>query len=208
MPSLLEWVGYAASLIVLISLLMTSVKRLRWINLFGSLIFAVYGIAIGAIPVGAMNAGIVLINAYFIYQMYTKKDYFTLIQMNHETEYFSHFMSFYKENMKSFMIVEENLDNPNYVKIFTLRNTVPAGLFVCKIIDPSTLEILVDYVTPAFRDFKIGRFLFEDQKDFFKNQGFNKLTSKPGNEKHQSYLKKMGFIEQSINNEAIFVKSL
>ncbi|HBG32618.1 MAG TPA: hypothetical protein DEG42_05760 [Acholeplasmataceae bacterium] len=208
MPSLLEWVGYAASLIVLISLLMTSVKRLRWINLFGSLIFAVYGIAIGAIPVGAMNAGIVLINAYFIYQMYTKKDYFTLIQMNHETEYFNHFMSFYKENMKSFMIVEENLDNPNYVKIFTLRNTVPAGLFVCKIIDLSTLEILVDYVTPAYRDFKIGRFLFEDQKDFFKNQGYNKLTSKPGNEKHQSYLKKMGFIEQSIKNETIFVKSL
>jgi len=208
MPSLLEWVGYAASLIVLISLLMTSVKRLRWINLFGSLIFAVYGIAIGAIPVGAMNAGIVLINAYFIYQMYTKKDYFTLIQMNHETEYFNHFMSFYKENMKSFMIVEENLDKPDYVKIFTLRNTVPAGLFVCKIIDPSTLEILVDYVTPAYRDFKIGRFLFEDQKNYFKNQGYKKLTSKPGNEKHQSYLKKMGFIEQSIKNETIFVKSL
>ncbi len=208
MPSLLEWVGYAASLIVLISLLMTSVKRLRWINLFGSLIFAVCGIAIGAIPVGAMNAGIVLINAYFIYQMYTKKDYFTLIQMNHETEYFNHFMNFYKENMKSFMIVEDNLDNPNHVKIFTLRNTVPAGLFVCKIIDPSTLEILVDYVTPTYRDFKIGRFLFEDQKDFFKNQGFSKLTSKPGNEKHQGYLKKMGFIEQSIKNETIFIKAL
>jgi len=208
MPSLLEWVGYAASLIVLISLLMTSVKRLRWINLFGSLIFAVYGIAIGAIPVGAMNAGIVLINAYFIYQMYTKKDYFTLIQMNHETEYFNHFMNFYKENMKSFMIVEDNLDNPNHVKIFTLRNTVPAGLFVCKIIDPSTLEILVDYVTPTYRDFKIGRFLFENQKDFFKNQGYNKFISKPGNEKHQSYLKKMGFIEQSIKNETIFIKAL
>jgi len=208
MPSLLEWVGYAASLIVLISLLMTSVKRLRWINLFGSLIFAVYGIAIGAIPVGAMNAGIVLINAYFIYQMYTKKDYFTLIQMNHETEYFNHFMNFYKENMKSFMIVEDNLDNPNYVKIFTLRNTVPAGLFVCKIIDPSTLEILVDYVTPTYRDFKIGRFLFENQKDFFKNQGYNKFISKPGNEKHQGYLKKMGFIEQSIKNETIFIKAL
>jgi len=208
MPSLLEWVGYAASLIVLISLLMTSVKRLRWINLFGSLIFAVYGIAIGAIPVGAMNAGIVLINAYFIYQMYTKKDYFTLIQMNHETEYFNHFMNFYKENMKSFMIVEDNLDNPNHVKIFTLRNTVPAGLFVCKIIDPSTLEILVDYVTPTYRDFKIGRFLFENQKDFFKNQGYNKFISKPGNEKHQGYLKKMGFIEQSIKNETIFIKAL
>jgi GNAT superfamily N-acetyltransferase len=208
MPSLLEWVGYAASLIVLVSLLMTSVKRLRWINLFGSLVFAVYGILIGAIPVGAMNAGIVLINAYFIYQMYTKKDYFTLLQMTNETEYFNHFMNFHKENMKSFMIVDENLDNPNYLKIFTLRNTVPAGLFICKIIDASTLEILVDYVTPAYRDFKIGTFLFEDQKGYFKNQGYQKLVSRPGNEKHQSYLKKMGFVEQVSKTETLFVKSL
>lgn len=208
MPSLLEWIGYAASLIVLVSLLMTSVKRLRWINLFGSLIFAVYGILIGAIPVGAMNAGIVLINAYFIYQMYAKKDYFTLMQMTNETEYFNHFMNFHKENMKSFMIVEDDLGNPNYLKIFTLRNTVPAGLFVCKVIQPSTLEILVDYVTPAYRDFKIGRFLFEDQKDYFKNQGYSKLISKPGNEKHQSYLKKMGFVEETFKNETIFVKTL
>ena len=208
MPSLLEWVGYAASLIVLVSLLMTSVKRLRWINLFGSLVFAVYGILIGAIPVGAMNAGIVLINAYFIYQMYTKKDYFTLLQMTNETEYFNHFMNFHKENMKSFMIVDENLDNPNYLKIFTLRNTVPAGLFICKVIDASTLEILVDYVTPAYRDFKIGTFLFEDQKGYFKNQGYQKLVSRPGNEKHQSYLKKMGFVEQVSKTETLFVKSL
>ena len=208
MPNLLEWVGYAASLIVLVSLLMTSVKRLRWINLFGSLVFAVYGILIGAIPVGAMNAGIVLINAYFIYQMYTKKDYFTLLQMTNETEYFNHFMNFHKENMKSFMIVDENLDNPNYLKIFTLRNTVPAGLFICKILDTSTLEILVDYVTPAYRDFKIGTFLFEDQKDYFKNQGYQKLVSRPGNEKHQSYLKKMGFVEQVSKTETLFVKSL
>jgi hypothetical protein len=43
MDKYLEYIGYVASLIVLISLLMSSVKRLRWINMIGSLIFGAYG---------------------------------------------------------------------------------------------------------------------------------------------------------------------
>jgi len=76
MPSLVEWIGYIASLIVLISLVMSSVKRLRWINLTGSLIFAVYGVLISSYPVAVMNLGIVLVNTYYLYQIYSKKDLF------------------------------------------------------------------------------------------------------------------------------------
>ncbi|MBU1141600.1 MAG: YgjV family protein [Firmicutes bacterium] len=208
MPGTLEWIGYLASLIILISLLMSSVKRLRWINLFGATIFAVYGFLIHAIPVGLMNVGIVMINIYYLVQMYAKKDYFTLLKLGSQTEYFNHFMSFYKENIQSFMDVEKDLDNPQYVKLFILRNTVPAGIVVSKIKNPTTLEIVIDYVIPAYRDFKIGNFLYENQKDFFISQGFEKLVTKPGNEKHQSYLKKMGFIPETIDGEYYYLKNL
>lgn len=43
---LLELVGYFASLLVLVSLLMTSVVKLRVINMVGSLIFAIYALCI------------------------------------------------------------------------------------------------------------------------------------------------------------------
>ena len=46
-----EVIGYAASLIILVSLLMTNVYRLRLINLAGSLCFSLYGWLIGAWPV-------------------------------------------------------------------------------------------------------------------------------------------------------------
>ena len=91
MPSWVEWVGYVASLIVLISLVMSSVKRLRWINLSGSLIFAVYGILISSYPVAAMNLGIVLVNSYYLYQIYSKKDLFELIPVQDDA-YFEHFI--------------------------------------------------------------------------------------------------------------------
>ena len=43
-----EGVGYAASLIILVSLLMTNVFRLRVINGLGSVLFAAYGWLIGS----------------------------------------------------------------------------------------------------------------------------------------------------------------
>jgi GNAT superfamily N-acetyltransferase len=201
MPGLLEWLGYVASLIVLISLLMSSVKRLRWINLAGSLLFAVYGFLIGALPVGFMNAGIVMINVFYLVQMYAKKDYFNLLPIK-EASYYDHFMNSHITDMRSFMDVENHLEDDKYVKIFILRNTVPAGVVVGIAKDKKTFEILVDYVTPAYRDFKIGKFLYEDQKDYFINQGYQTLITKPGNLKHQSYLKKMGFVSK--DNEYFF----
>jgi len=208
MPNILEWIGYLASLIVLVSLLMSSLKKLRWINLIGALLFAIYGFLIHALPVGFMNAGIVAIDIYYLVQMYQKKDYFTLLKLGTQTEYFNHFMSFYKENISSFMEVEEHLEEPEYIKMFILRNTIPAGVLVSKIKDEKTLEILIDYAVPAYRDFKMGHFLYENQKDFFIAQGYETLLSRPGNEKHQNYLKKMGFIPESIDGEFYYLKNL
>ncbi len=53
--SLWEWIGYAASILVLISLSMKSIVKLRWYNMAGATLFAVYGFIIGAYPVGFMN---------------------------------------------------------------------------------------------------------------------------------------------------------
>lgn len=201
MPGLLEWLGYIASLIVLISLLMSSVKRLRWINLAGSLLFAVYGFLIGALPVGFMNAGIVMINVYYLVQMYAKKDYFNLLPIK-DTSYYKQFMSSHITDMRSFMDVENHLEDDQYEKIFILRNTVPAGVVVGIAKDKKTFEVLIDYVTPAYRDFKIGKFLYEEQKEYFINQGYQTLITKPGNLKHQKYLKRMGFLSK--DNEFFF----
>lgn len=197
-----EILGYVASLVVLISLLMSSVKKLRWINMIGSVVFAVYGFLIGAIPVAVMNLGIVCINLYYLYQMYSKKDYFTLLPLN-DALYFQNFLDFHKDDIQSFMKVEDNYLDEQYLKLFILRNTVPAGLVVGKKVDKETFEILIDYVTPSYRDFKIGNFLYEDQNHIFTERGFKKLVTKPGNEKHQSYLIKMGFEKGDIFTKAL-----
>jgi GNAT superfamily N-acetyltransferase len=202
-----EWIGYLASLIVLVSLLMSSVKKLRWINLIGSLTFAVYGFLISAYPVAVMNAGIVLINSYYLFQMYKKNDYFTLTPLDKEKDYFEYFMSFYKEDIKTFITEEHDLKDKDLIKLFVLRNTVPAGIFVAKKTNIDEMHVYIDYVTPQYRDFKIGEYLFNTQKDYFKQLGVKTLVTHPGTDKHQKYLQKMGF-KLLTNDKNAFVKEI
>jgi len=65
-----EWVGYLASVVVAISLMMANIKKLRWWNLVGAVLFVAYGLAIDAIPVALVNFFIVLIDAYYLVKLY------------------------------------------------------------------------------------------------------------------------------------------
>lgn len=67
-----EWLGYAAALLVVISLVMTDIKRLRIINLIGCFLFVAYGILIGAYPVAAMNAVAAVVNLYHLFKLRSK----------------------------------------------------------------------------------------------------------------------------------------
>ncbi|MCG9713898.1 YgjV family protein [Shewanella insulae] len=65
-----EWVGYLASVVVAISLMMSNIKKLRWWNLIGAGLFVAYGLAIGALPVALVNFFIVLIDIFYLVKLY------------------------------------------------------------------------------------------------------------------------------------------
>ncbi|WP_229839030.1 YgjV family protein [Deinococcus piscis] len=69
-----EWLGYAASVFVGISLLMGDMHRLRVINLIGCVLFTVYGLMIGAYPVAAMNLFGAGVNIYHLLRLRSAKD--------------------------------------------------------------------------------------------------------------------------------------
>ena len=73
-----EIIGYVASLLVAVSLMMRSVLKLRVINLLGAAVFTLYGLLIGAYPVAVMNLFIVLIDLYYLREFITSKSYFSL----------------------------------------------------------------------------------------------------------------------------------
>ncbi len=64
--NILEWIGYAASVIIALSMTMNSIVKFRWINLAGAITFSAYGFLIGALPVGFLNGFIVCVDIFFI----------------------------------------------------------------------------------------------------------------------------------------------
>lgn len=208
MENWLEWLGYLASLIVLISLLMSSIIRLRWVNLLGSVIFAVYGFLIGSLPVGFMNLCTCGINIYYLVKMYRTKEYFKILSFENKTPYLDYFLDYYKSeiekhtNKTQFQIEDTN------VNFFILRNMVTAGIFIASKYNENTLNIQLDFVIPEYRDFKIGNFIFEDCKDYFIKRGYTRFVCATTNVNLIKYLGKMGFVETVEQGNKYFVKEI
>jgi len=63
---MIEWLGYLGSVFVAMSLMMTSIIKLRIINMMGAICFAVYGFTIHAMPVAVINSVLIIINLYYL----------------------------------------------------------------------------------------------------------------------------------------------
>ena len=73
MPTYIDYIGYAASLFVLLSFFMKKIATLRMINIVGCSFFIAYGLLIDSIPVIITNVAIVLVNSYYLMQYYRQQ---------------------------------------------------------------------------------------------------------------------------------------
>lgn len=203
----LEWLGYTASLTVLVSLLMSSIIKLRWINLMGSCTFALYGFLIGALPVALLNICTATINVYYLVKIYHSKEYFKLMTIEEHSSYLKSFLDYHRKEIEEYINYFPS-DTENYeVRFFVLRNMVPSGIFLASRYDQKTLKVELDFATPEYRDFKMGIYIFESQKNYFLEKGYTRVISKAINHDHIKYLKRMGFQEMDEDGNNYFIKS-
>ena len=187
-----ELIGYTASVLIAISMMMSAVVKLRVVNMVGAMTFTVYGLLIGSIPVAAMNAFIVCVNIYFLLKIYHDTEFFHLLEEDQSSNYTQAFLEFYREAIQTSQPAYRFDKNRNF-SLFVLRNMVPAGLVQGNIDEARTLTIDLDFVIPIYRDFKIGKYLFRDKLDFFRSKKIRRIRASAGNEAHNAYLEKIGF---------------
>lgn len=192
-PFVLEIIGYVSSIMIAISLMMSSILRLRVINLIGAVLFTIYGLGIRAYPVAAVNFLIVLIDVYYLWEILRARDYFTLLEVTPDSDYLLAFLKFYESEIHRFLPGFRYQPSADQLAFFALRNMVPAGLFIGRRGADGELVVDVDFVIPGYRDFKVGRYVFGEQAGFFRERGIRSLCSPSGTPAHESYLKRMGF---------------
>lgn len=199
---LIEIFGIFSSLVVLISLSMTSIIKLRVINLAGSILFATYGYFIGSFSTTFMNAGIALMNIYYLRKLYAIKDSYEIVKADKESDYFKLFIDKNREDIDKFFS-RDSLDQSEEI-YYLLRNNYTVGVLGWKMIGEN-VEITIDYVTERFRDNTFGKYIFDEQLEMFRKKGYKRVVQKTENPLHQNYLKKIGFIQEE---KGTFTKSI
>ncbi len=66
----MEIFGYIGTALVIISMLMTSVVKLRIINMCGALISLIYAIVVSAWPIAVMNAALIIIQSWQLIRLW------------------------------------------------------------------------------------------------------------------------------------------
>lgn len=201
----MQIIGYAASIIIAVSMTMNSIVKFRWINLVGAVTFSTYGFIIGAYPVGFLNGFIVAVDVYYLYLIYSKKEIFEILEVRSENKYMIRFLDFYNKDIQKHFPGFSYKPEMNTLSFLVLRNMSVAGIFLAHSINENTLFVGLDYVIAEYRDLKNGKFIYRCLKNRFVENGFTRIITSGDSEKYVWYLKKIGFQK---NNEGLFELNL
>jgi hypothetical protein len=206
---LVQATGYLASLFLALSLLVTNDLRFRWLNTGGCLAFIVYGILISAFPILLTNGILFFINVVALAKIYRKKEDFDLLEFGPDATLIQKFLRFYAADSQTYFPHFQLEKNENDIRFVVLRDMVLANVFVATRQDNGTAVVRFNYTVPKYRDYKVGRFIFEKERDFLPSKGVKKLVyTEVANKGHREFLDRMGFQQEVINGKDCLVKYL
>lgn len=186
-----ELIGYAGSALVVLSLMMRSLLRLRIVNLVGAAVFTVYGVLIAAPPVWLVNLAIVFIDVWYLRQMLGDDEQVEVLEVDPDDAYLQRFLERYRDDIATFVPAFSGVGS-DHRAYFVLRDLVPAALVVLRRTAPDEAVVELDYAPPEYRDHTSGRYVYGDGA-LFDELGIERLTAAAGEPRHDRYLEKMGF---------------
>ena len=200
-------IGYVASVLLAISLIVNNDLKFRWINAGGCLFFIVYGVFISAWPIIITNSFLLAINIFYLIKIYNSHEDFELIQFQGSERLVKKFLSFYYTDIHNYFPEFKHEINEEQINFVVLRDLVIANIFIAQLLPDGSAIIRLNYTVPKYRDYKVGTFIFKKDRKFLISKGVKELFyDKVANKKHLHFLKKMGFQESETSKASYFLK--
>lgn len=200
-----QLLGYLASALIVVAMSMTAIVHLRVIGFVGASAMASYGAVIGAWPVVGANTIIAIMHVVQLRRLVAKHSCFELQAIADASQwYLQRFVSFYGDDIRrthpAFDVAAFARDAaataPEVKGFFILRDMVSVGLFLYRE-DPAdqTLVIVIDYVTPRYRDLANARFAYRELGRRVDTARFVRCRVTPSNAQMRRYFLRLGFRE-------------
>jgi hypothetical protein len=191
--TIVEVIGYVGSALVVLSVTRTSILKLRLLGLAGSLGFIVYGFLIDRIPIVLTNLTIAGVHLFFLNQFRSpQRAFFRVLEVDADSRYLRDFIRFYRREIDRFQPQFQFEPAEDQIRVFVLRDMVPAGLLVGRIAGGGRLVVDLDFVIPQYRDLQVARFLYS-RSHLFDGRGIHVVESGAGTIDHNRYLERLGF---------------
>ncbi len=193
-----EIIGYTGTFLVLLSMMMTSVVKLRVVNIMGSFFSMTYAVLSNAWPVVFLNAGLIIINVFQLIRFKTSKKPFLCITVATDDERAKYFINSYEKDIKlHFPKYEFHPRDNETIRLVYLQEEI-AGIFISEQ-KGDTLYITLDYTSPKYRDTSVGKYLYSE----LEKAGIKHFISESISPIHDKYLERIGFIKTNGKMEKI-----
>ncbi|WP_282944580.1 hypothetical protein [Cellulomonas endometrii] len=207
---LLEIIGWVGSALVVVSLMQARVLRFRWMNFAGSVIAAAYNAVVGIWPFAVMNAVIAVIDAYWLWRLTRERhdaEVYEVVPVGAGDHYLRHVLGVHAADIAAFY--------PSFAvpapggeaggaeapaadaagrrwAYLVLRGDETVGVVVVRDAGGEVGEVELDYVTPRFRDFTPGEFVYR-RSGVFAGTGLRALVVADDARDTGAYLERVGF---------------
>lgn len=184
----LEIFGYVGTALVLLSMMMTSVVKLRLFNIIGSVISMTYSFLCGAWPVVFLNLGLIIINVYQLVRLGRTKVVFSYVPVDTDDKSLAYFMKHHNSDICKYFPGYRFTPDHGEEAHMVYAGAEPVGVLMGKRVG-DTLQVELDYASVKYRDCSVATFLYSCLKE----NGVARLVAGKSVAEHNNYLKKMGF---------------
>ena len=197
---MIEIFGYIGSVLVVVSMLMGSIVKLRVVNTVGSIVSGIYALIVGALPLVLMNACLIIINVYNLVKLLKTKQVYDLADANADDSLVKYFLDRNADDIKTYFPGFDKTDILGKKAYVVYCEGTPAGVIIGEE-QNGVIDITLDYTTPTYRDCSVGTYLYSK----LTANGIKTLKfAQKETEAHLAYMGKMGFVKES----DVYVKKL
>jgi hypothetical protein len=179
----LDVLGWAGSALLVYSLLQTRVLRFRVLNLTACVVLIVFNAVLGIWPMVAMNVALAGINVWFVRRLLAERHdetAYRVLEVGAGDAYLRHVLIVHDEDIGRFFPgfsgARTGADRSAFL---VLHGDETVGVVLVRDAGDGVAQVELDYVTPRFRDFTPGEFVYRSS-GLFRDRGFRRVIAPPG----------------------------
>lgn len=195
----LEILGWAGSVVLVVSLLQARVVRLRQLNLVASIVLVAYNAMVGVWPMVAVNVAIAVVNVVHLVRLVRTRhdpDTYAAVEVDADGELVAHLLRRHHDDVEAFNPgFRWDGSGPDAIAFVVMRQDETVGLVLVTDRGGGTAEVALDYVVPRFRDFTPGEFVYR-RSGVFTDRGFHTVLAPPRMRDLDGHLARVGFTDR------------